>query len=83
MEILPWAFGLLGILLLVGGGWWYWHTGREQSQPAKRSRGQRQKPLKELVASSEQEATYCHQCGKRAGATDRFCRSCGSKLRVN
>lgn len=32
------------------------------------------------TSSSEQEETYCHQCGKRAKPGDLFCRVCGSKL---
>jgi hypothetical protein len=95
MDILPWGLGILGIFLLVGGLWWYWQTGREKPVTSKRSRGKRRRsrrtgsqvkgPSKSVQGSPvpPDNAVYCHQCGKRAEAGDRFCRSCGTKFRVN
>jgi hypothetical protein len=31
---------------------------------------------------NESVELYCHECGTRAQTGDRFCRVCGSKLRV-
>ncbi len=81
MTYLPWLVGGLGIALLVGGGVWYWRTGQADPQPRKRSRGQRGKTSRKPATAAEGNV-YCHQCGKRAGGTDRFCRSCGTKLRA-
>jgi hypothetical protein len=80
---LPWGLGLLGVILIVGGGLWYWQSGRNQSQKTKSTRrGRRSSTSRPEPASAGEGHVYCHQCGKRAGDTDRFCRTCGAKLRV-
>lgn len=82
LGILPWVLSILGVLLIAGGVVWYWQSGR-QSQPSKTQRGRARRS-----ASPDSEAfvalgpVYCHQCGKRAADGDRFCRSCGTRLRV-
>jgi hypothetical protein len=82
-EVLPWLLGLLGMLLIVGGGLWYWRSGHQEPQ-TKRRRGSRRKPTAqgELGGVLEGEHVYCHQCGKRAASGDRFCRTCGTQLRL-
>ena len=78
-EVLPWVLGALGIVLIAGGGWWYWRSGQQVSP--KKSR--RRKPVSEIISGSMPEGeVYCHMCGKRAESGDRFCRSCGARLRV-
>jgi hypothetical protein len=37
---------------------------------------------RETAAAAAGESIYCHQCGKRAGPGDAFCRACGSRLRL-
>lgn len=75
-EFIPWVVGTLGVVMIVAGGFWYWHTGRD-IQNSRRKRHQ---------ASSAEEAdelaVYCHKCGKRASEGDLFCRVCGARLRV-
>lgn len=78
--VLPWILGFFALVLIFGGGYWYWKTGREDSTP-KRRRSRGSKP-KEEGTSQEAGIIYCHQCGKRASPGDSFCRSCGSKLHV-
>ena len=86
MRALPWILGAIGLILLAGGGFWYWQSGRERSQPTqyKRTRRQRDYPIEPLMQSGSgvDDGVYCHHCGKRAASGDRFCRSCGTKLRV-
>jgi hypothetical protein len=79
-TLLPWAIGVLGIGLIVGGGWWYWQSGHKETSLThrKRTRGTHRSATEADPAGD----VYCHQCGKRAAPADRFCRSCGTKLRV-
>lgn len=80
-EVLPWILGGIGLILIAGGVIWYWRSGRvrEMSDRHKRHDGSRARETGESPAGA---AVYCHQCGKRAGAGDVFCRTCGTKLRV-
>lgn len=80
-EILPVLLGILGVVLVIGGVWYYWHSGRGEVQFKRTRRGSRaskREPTGERLDSD----LYCHQCGKRAGLGDRFCRSCGARLRT-
>ncbi len=80
-NVLIWVAVALGVALIVGGGWWYWRSGRKEDRPEKkkRSRGLRPPVMEAAPAGG---AIYCHQCGKRAASGDRFCRSCGTRLRT-
>jgi hypothetical protein len=80
-QVLPWILGILALVLIFGGGYWYWRTGREDSTP-KRRRRSKGSTNNEDRTSLETGNIYCHQCGKRASPGDSFCRACGSKLRT-
>lgn len=73
---LPYALLALGVLLLAGGGIYYLRSARAEPRPRPRHR-RAAAEAEELDASP----VYCHNCGARASATDRFCRSCGTPLR--
>lgn len=79
-AVLPWLLALLGVVLIVGGAVWYWKSGRGEvsAQPRRRRRSA------ERVESGQtpDSTIYCHQCGKRAAPGDRFCRTCGTRLRT-
>lgn len=78
MPFLPWILGGMGLILILGGGAWYWLSGRSSSAGTGRAR-------RRHTAQTDDDATasaYCSQCGKRAQPGDRFCRACGTKLRM-
>lgn len=81
-QYIPWVLGILGAIMLGGGLFWYWKTGR-QGQVSK-ARSQRPRPAppasEALPAAGTEQGGYCHQCGNRTAATDRFCRVCGARL---
>jgi len=82
LGYLPWVLGIGGVLLIVGGAVWYWQSGR-QTQSSGRKRRRARKPASSQPDEAHGgEGVYCHQCGKRAASGDRFCRSCGTRLRV-
>ncbi len=79
---LPWGLLVLGVILLVGGGVWYWQSGKRKEKAPETRR--RRKPAAERSETGPtEEHTYCHSCGKRADPGDRFCRTCGTPLRIN
>jgi hypothetical protein len=82
-SALPIVLGLVGVLLIVGGGVWYWRSGR-QSPGARNDRRVRRRSSASSAGVEVVEAghIYCHQCGKRATGGDRYCRACGAELRI-
>jgi hypothetical protein len=82
-SALPFFLGGIGLLLILGGAYWYWQSGREKEQSTPKKRGARRKSgARGDVAVGEGGHVYCHQCGKRASPGDRFCRACGTQLRI-
>jgi hypothetical protein len=72
-NYLPYILGGLGILLILTGGLYFWQTSKGRPGPRLRHR------VRE--ADTVGAEIYCHQCGKRAQPADRFCRTCGTRLR--
>jgi uncharacterized integral membrane protein len=80
VQFLPWILAILGAALIVGSIIWYWRTGKRVSAPRRRARTRRTRS--EPKPESSEDGAYCHQCGNRALAGDRFCRSCGARMRT-
>lgn len=73
----------IGLLLIAVGVFWYVNQQRIASANASANRRRRHvRQSIETEAQSTNGNIYCHQCGKRAGPGDTFCRSCGAKLKV-
>lgn len=73
---LPWIIGGFGLALIIIALFSYWRsTQLSETKPQKRRRH------RQAEAEGDVQA-YCHECGARAHAGDRFCRVCGSRLRV-
>jgi hypothetical protein len=72
-NYLPYILGGLGVLLIVVAGLYFWQTSKGKPSPRRRHRSRDDE--------SNNEEVYCHQCGKRAQSGDRFCRTCGTRLR--
>lgn len=74
-TFMPWIFGAIG-LVLAAVGLLYLARGNRAGRFRPRLRHQKR------AEESGDSQVYCHQCGQRARPGDRFCRSCGSRLRV-
>lgn len=76
-NYIPYILGALGVILLVGGlGYnFLWR------KPKPASGGRRRRVRAQPTEEPESEV-YCHQCGQRARTGDRFCRVCGTRLRL-
>jgi hypothetical protein len=74
-NYVPYIIGGLGLIMIVGGVVYYWQSGRKPSGKSRRRA--------HAHAENEEDATgpYCPQCGARAKLGDRFCRTCGARLR--
>lgn len=79
VDNLPWIIGGVGIALIGFGMFFYWRSTRAGSSSSKRARKHSQHSQPQEESSQPQ---YCHECGTRANPGDRFCRTCGSRLRV-
>lgn len=71
---LPVIIGAFGLALIGIALFSYWRSTQSSESKPRRRRRQSQ-------AEAEEQA-YCHECGTRAHPGDRFCRTCGSRLRI-
>ncbi len=74
---LPWIIGGFGLALIVIALFSYWRSTQSGEEKPQRRRRRHTE-----TESAEAEQAYCHECGTRAHAGDRFCRTCGSRLRI-
>lgn len=75
-NYLPYVIGGLGVIMIVGGLVYYWQSGKRNG--GKKSRRRQSANTEQEEAQSD---VYCAQCGTRAHGGDRFCRTCGSRIR--
>ena len=79
IDNLPWIIGGIGLALIGLALFFYWRSTQVSEQ---KSRRRRRSSRSSQEAEAGSEPAYCQECGARAYASDRFCRTCGSKLRV-
>jgi len=72
---LPWFIGGMGLALIIIALWAYWRSTQSSEQKPHRHRAPH-------VQEGKDGLIYCHECGARAHPSDRFCRICGSRLRI-
>ena len=77
VGMMPVLLGVLGGLLIVGGGLWFWQTGRMKHAASTHRHAHAAAGLK-----NNQTVVFCHECGREAGQRDVYCRSCGTRLRL-
>lgn len=72
---LPYIIGGLGIIMIAGGLMYYFQWGRRSAGSKSRRRHS------QSIPENDADSAYCPQCGARAKPSDRFCRTCGARLR--
>ena len=75
VDRLPWLIGGMGLALIIIALWAYWRSTQTSEQKPPRRRAPH-------AQEGKDGQIYCHECGARAHPGDRFCRTCGSRLRV-
>lgn len=78
VDQIPWIIGLVGLAMIAFALFFYWRSLRATTVIS--SSGRRRRFTEGTADSSP--AAYCHECGTRSMPGDRFCRTCGSRLRV-
>jgi ribosomal protein L40E len=76
IDNLPYIIGGFGLSLIGLALFFYWRS----TQTSERKSRRRRRSANDEEDSEEQ--AYCHECGARAHPGDRFCRTCGSRLKV-
>ncbi len=80
IDNLPWIIGGVGLAFIIVALFAYWRSTKSSPHSSTPLAG-----LGRRRHGGEEESAapaYCHECGARAHAGDRFCRTCGSKLRI-
>jgi hypothetical protein len=72
---LPWIIGGFGVALIMIALFSYWRSTQMSEDKPQRIRHRQ-------IKGEDDVQAYCHECGTRAHSGDRFCRTCGSRLRV-
>ncbi len=79
-DFLPWVVGGVGLVLILGGVVWFMAT-RNRSAVSPGKKRHRSTNRQDEMAASQIEQIFCPKCGRRASASDLFCRACGNRLR--
>jgi hypothetical protein len=79
IDNLPYIIGGFGLALIGLALFFYWRS-TQTPERLRQSRKRRRSGSSE--DSEEDSSAYCHECGTRAHKGDRFCRTCGSRLRA-
>ncbi len=74
-NTLPYLLGGLGVIMIVGGLVYYLRSGNIGARKSRRRQHANVDP------EQSESDVYCAQCGTRAHGGDRFCRTCGSRIR--
>jgi hypothetical protein len=74
-NTLPYLIGGLGVIMIVGGLVYYLRSGNAGLKKSRR------RQHANANAEESESDVYCAQCGTRAHNGDRFCRTCGARLR--
>lgn len=87
MPVWGWALIAVGVVVLGAGAYFYVKSSKSTPPPSKhhRSGKKKKRPAKRTSkpsSASSGKLVFCHQCGTEASKGDKYCRECGTKLRV-
>lgn len=83
LSPLAWVLFGVGALVVVGGGVLFVRNRQNEAESAYRQKKQRSGSRSGgRRASGGKANVFCHDCGRQAVSGDKFCRECGTKLRL-
>ncbi len=74
----PLLIGLVGLILLIVVI--IWQAATQRTQPTRKNRKPRPK-RSSTAAKPTGKARFCHKCGHKLAANDKFCRECGTAVK--
>lgn len=77
IDNLPYIIGGFGLALIGLALFFYWRS----TQASERKLRRRRRHAGDDAGDSGEQG-YCHECGARVHAGDRFCRTCGSRFKT-
>jgi len=82
IDKLPWIIGGFGLALIAVILFLFSYWRSMQSETKSLAAVARSRLSRRRAKENGDVEVYCHECGTRAHEGDRFCRTCGSKLRI-
>ena len=76
IDNLPYIIGGFGLALIGLALFFYWRSTQSSEKKSRQRRRSGSEP------ADDDQAAYCHECGTRTNRGDRFCRTCGSRIRA-
>lgn len=80
VDKLPWFIGGIGLALIAIALFIYWRSSESNTQTAVQPG--RRRASRQPAGENNDKEIYCQECGTRSISGDRFCRTCGTRLRV-
>ena len=80
-DFLPWVVGGVGLVLILGGVVWFMATRNRSGTSSQAKKRHRSASRQDEMVASQPDQIFCPKCGRRASASDLFCRACGNRLR--
>lgn len=82
LDFLPWILGGLGALFLIVAGFLYFTSGRNRGESGDSRKRHTNRGTSHAPSAADPSAVaHCPECGNRSKPGDKFCRTCGAKLK--
>lgn len=74
LSVIVWLMGAAAAIIFLVGLCYWWFRNSQADERTRAAKGVG-------ILNLEKQAAFCHECGTRSRAGDRYCRNCGTGLR--